>query len=406
MAQPDQEAKPQFSQPVRQITLMLLVLGLSGFGVFVALPRVLPVFQANPYLNGFIFFVFLIGVVACFYQVLQLIGSVRWIESFASDNAEPNETPPQMLAPLAALLRTRGARMQVSASSTRSILDSVATRIDEAREITRYIVNTLIFLGLLGTFYGLATTVPAIVDTIRSLAPQAGESSTEVFSRLMTGLESQLAGMGVAFASSLLGLAGSLIVGLLELFAGHGQNRFYQELEDWLSSITRVGFAAGDDSTPEQAVMAGMVDHMAEQMESMQEMFARSEAGRAEVEQKLGKLALAIERMAVQMGDQGGSAELLERIIMGQDRMITALEQPRELRHESSGPDAESRMRLRSIDVQMLRILEEISAGRQETMADLRQELSHLTKALSSPRSSTEPRRMRTPNSPPGGGDR
>ncbi|WP_298858114.1 biopolymer transporter ExbB [uncultured Sulfitobacter sp.] len=406
MAQPDREAKPQFSQPVRQITLMLLVLGLSGFGVFVALPRVLSVFLANPYLNGFIFFVFLIGVVACFYQVIQLIGSVRWIENFASDNDEPSDTPPQMLAPLAALLRTRGARMQVSASSTRSILDSVATRIDEAREITRYIVNTLIFLGLLGTFYGLATTVPAIVDTIRSLAPQAGENSTDVFSRLMTGLESQLAGMGVAFASSLLGLAGSLIVGLLELFAGHGQNRFYQELEDWLSSITRVGFAAGDDNSPEQAVMAGMVDHMAEQMESMQEMFSRSEAGRAEVEQRLGSLAVAIERMAVQLGDQGGASDALERIADGQERMITALEQPREISAESTGSDAESRMRLRSIDVQMLRILEEISAGRQETMAELRLELSHLTKALSSPRSATEPRRMRATGKLPGGGER
>lgn len=405
MAQPDREVKPQFSQPVRQITLMLLVLGLSGFGVFVALPRVLPVFQANPYLNGFIFFVFLIGVVACFYQVLQLIGSVRWIENFASDEETPNDTPPQMLAPLAALLRTRGARMHVSASSTRSILDSVATRIDEAREITRYIVNTLIFLGLLGTFYGLATTVPAIVDTIRSLAPQPDESSTDVFSRLMTGLESQLAGMGVAFASSLLGLAGSLIVGLLELFAGHGQNRFYQELEDWLSSITRVGFAAGDDSTPEQAVMAGMVDHMAEQMENMNDMFSRAEAGRAEVEQRLAVLAVAIERMVVQMGDQSGSADVLERIADGQERMAAALEQSLDTPSENAGPDAESRMRLRSIDVQMLRILEEISAGRQETMAGLRQELTYLTKALSAPRSSIEPRRMRASTKPPSGGE-
>ena len=405
MAQPDREAKLQFSQPVRQITLMLLVLGLSGFGAFVALPRVLPVFQANPYLNGFIFFVFIIGVVACFYQVIQLIGSVRWIENFASDEDTPNDTPPQMLAPLAALLRTRGARMQVSASSTRSILDSVSTRIDEAREITRYIVNTLIFLGLLGTFYGLATTVPAIVDTIRSLAPQNGEASTDVFNRLMTGLESQLSGMGVAFASSLLGLAGSLIVGLLELFAGHGQNRFYQELEDWLSSITRVGFGSGEDSTPEQAVMAGMVDHMAEQMENMQEMFSRSEAGRADVEQQIGRLTVAIERMAVQMGDQGGLADALERIAEGQDRMIGAFEQSRDVPHETSGTDAESRMRLRSIDVQMLRILEEISAGRQETMAELRQELSYLTKALSSPRSSTEPRRMRVNTGKTGGGE-
>ena len=406
MAQPDRKAKPQFSQPVRQITLMLLVLALSGFGIFVALPRVLPVFLANPYLNGFIGMVFVIGVVACFYQVFQLIGSVRWIENFAADNDAPSDTPPQMLAPLAALLRTRGARMQVSASSTRSILDSVSTRIDEAREITRYIVNTLIFLGLLGTFYGLATTVPAIVDTIRSLAPQAGESSTDVFSRLMTGLESQLAGMGVAFASSLLGLAGSLIIGLLELFAGHGQNRFYQELEDWLSSITRVGFASGDDSSPEQAVMAGMVDHMAEQMENMQDMFSRSEAGRAEVEQRLGALASAIERMAVQLGDQGGAADAMERMADGQDRMVAALERRMDQPQESGGVDAESRMRLRSIDVQMLRILEEISAGRQETMAELRQELSYLTKALSSPRSSTEPRRMRAVPPEPDTGDR
>jgi hypothetical protein len=395
MAQPDREAKPQFSQPVRQITLMLLELGLCGFGAFIALPRVLPVFQANPYLNGFIFFVFLIGVVACFYQVFQLIGSVRWIENFASDNEAPSDAPPQMLAPLAALLRTRGARRQVSATSTRSILDSVSTRIDEAREITRYIVNMLIFLGLLGTFYGLATTVPAIVDTIRSLAPQDGEGSTEVFNRLMTGLESQLAGMGVAFASSLLGLAGSLIVGLLELFAGHGQNRFYQELEDWLSSITRVGFASGDENSPEQAVMAGMVDHMTEQMQSMQEMFGRSEAGRAQADQRLSALAVAIERMAVQMGERAGSTDALERIADGQQRMIDALEQSADRDTETSGTDAESRMRLRSIDVQMLRILEEISAGRQESMAQLRQELSHLTKALSSPRSATEPRRMR-----------
>ncbi|QUJ75547.1 biopolymer transporter ExbB [Sulfitobacter albidus] len=396
MAQPDHEATPQFSQPVRQITLMLLALALCVFGGFLALPRVLPVFQANPYLNGFIVFVFVIGVVACFYQVIQLIGSVRWIESFAADRGVPDDRPPQLLAPLAALLRTRGARMQVSASSTRSILDSVSTRIDEAREITRYIVNMLIFLGLLGTFYGLATTVPAIVDTIRSLSPQEGEGGTDVFNRLMTGLESQLAGMGVAFASSLLGLAGSLIVGLLELFAGHGQNRFYQELEDWLSSITRVGFTAGEDSSPEQAVMAAMVDHMSQQMEELQTMHLRSEEGRGEVEARLAALAASLDRMTVQMGDQAQGTDALDRIAEGQERMIAAIEAQGTMPAEGSGngPDAESRMRLRSIDVQMLRVLEEISAGRQETMAELRHELSILAKALSPPR---EPRRLRVP---------
>ncbi|TMM55481.1 biopolymer transporter ExbB [Sulfitobacter sabulilitoris] len=386
MSQPDHKARPQFSQPVRQISLMVMVLILTGLGAFVALPRVLPVFEANPYLNGFIGFVFVLGVIACFYQVTQLIGSVRWIEGFASDSIDGSVKPPQLLAPLASLLRSRGAQMQVSATSTRSILDSVATRIDEVREITRYIVNMLIFLGLLGTFYGLATTVPAVVDTIRSLAPQDGESAVDVFNRLMTGLEAQLGGMGVAFASSLLGLAGSLVVGLLELFAGHGQNRFYRELEEWLSSITRVGFATGEEGGGDQAVLASVIDHMAEQMESLQLLIARNETSRSTVDERLDKLASAVERMTDTLDrpndGSDGLRKALERMAAGQDRVVSALER----QGQGEGPDAESRMRLRSIDVQMLRILEEISAGRQETMAELRVDIANLAKALSQPR--------------------
>ena len=177
--------------------------------------------------------------------------------------------------------------MQIAASSTRSILDSVATRIEEAREITRYIVNLLIFLGLLGTFYGLATTVPSLVETIRSLAPEDGESGFEVFNRLMNGLEGQLSGMGVAFSSSLLGLAGSLLVGLLELFAGHGQNRFYRELEEWLSSITRLGFSSGDGETStENALFTAVLDQMSEQMDAMRSMFEQSDETRTMVDGK------------------------------------------------------------------------------------------------------------------------
>ncbi|WP_299151992.1 biopolymer transporter ExbB [uncultured Tateyamaria sp.] len=382
MAQTRPEAQPHFSQPVRQVALMLIVLILSGFGAFLALPSVLPVFRSNPYLNGFIMFVFLIGVVSCFWMVYQLITSVRWIEGFAADGPSASGKAPQLLASLASLLRSRGARMQLSASSTRSILDSVATRIDEVREITRYIVSMLIFLGLLGTFYGLATTVPALVETIRSLAPQDGEAGVEVFSRLMTGLESQLDGMGVAFASSLLGLAGSLIVGLLELFAGHGQNRFYRELEEWLSSITRVGLSNEGDVTGDQTAMAGVIDHLAEQMESLQTMFTQSDISRSMVDEKLGKLADAVGDMTAQMRGQGGSEAILQRMAEGQDRLIEAIEG----QGTGDGIDAESRMRLRSIDVQMLRILEEISAGRQETMAELRADLSALATALSQPR--------------------
>ena len=380
MDQPDIEAEPHFSQPVRQVLLMLLVLGLTGFGGFLALPRVLPVFEANPYLNGFIGFVFVIGVLACFWQVWQLIQSVRWIESFARErDGAFRAKAPLLLAPLATLLRSRNRRMQINTTSTRSILDSVATRIDEAREITRYIVSLLIFLGLLGTFYGLATTVPALVDTIRGLAPEDGESGVEVFARLMAGLDSQLSGMGVAFASSLLGLAGSLVVGLLELFAGHGQNRFYRELEEWLSSITKLGFSSGDTEGAGDMGTAGVVlDQMVEQMETLQLLFARSEEGRSDVENRLGQLGDALERMTERMEATAPTATAFARIAEGQERLVDVLEN----KSEAEGLDAESRMRLRSIDVQMLRILEEIAAGRQETMAELRTDLSTIGRAL------------------------
>lgn len=390
MDQPDREVEPQFSYPYRQIFLMLVVIGLTALGAFVALPRVLPVFEANLWLNGFIFFVFVLGVIATFWQVLQLIGSARWIDGFAAQLPGHEMTqPPSMLAPLATLLRSRGKRMQIASTSARSILDSVAQRIDEAREITRYIVSLLIFLGLLGTFYGLATTVPAVVDTIRSLAPQEGEEGIAVFNRLMSGLEAQLGGMGVAFSSSLLGLAGSLVVGLLELFAGHGQNRFYRELEEWMSTITRVGFASGDADGGEGGAVTHLLDHMAEQMDALQSMLSQSDMSRAMVDQKLGVLADSIERLTHRMSDQNPVQLALLRLAEGQERLIASLEARDATPHE--GIDAESRMRLRSMDVQLLRILEEISAGRQDTMSELRTDLAALTRAIeqSRPRPAT-----------------
>ena len=381
MDQPDHEAESYFAQPVRQIITMLIVLGLVGFGTYIAFPRVAPVFLANPLLNGFILFVFLVGVFACFWQVFQLVISVNWIEGFVADR-ELNEaaSAPRLLAPLAALLQSRSAKMQIGASSSRSILDSVGTRIEEARDITRYIVNLLIFLGLLGTFYGLATTVPALVETIRALAPQNSESGIEVFGRLMTGLEKQLGGMGTAFASSLLGLAGSLVVGLLELFASHGQNRFYRELEEWLSTITRVGFSSGDGDGGEQGVIAGVLDHMSEQMEAMRTMFTQSDVSRAMVDEKLGLLATSVEGLADRMAQETGTSDALTRVADGQDALVQLLTE--QAKEGGAHVDAESRMRLRSIDVQLLRVLEEMSAGRQEVTGELRSDLAALTKAI------------------------
>ena len=373
------EGTPYFSQPIRQIVMMLIATGLIGFGAWLIHTQVIEIMRTNPLLNGFIGLVFLLGVLTCFWQVLILIQSVSWIEGFARHVPGHEITvPPKLLAPLAALLRTRGAKMQISSSSSRSILESVGTRIEEARDITRYLTNLLVFLGLLGTFYGLATTVPAIVETIRSLAPKEGQSGVELFSKLMNGLEAQLGGMGTAFSSSLLGLAGSLVVGLLELFAGHGQNRFYGELEEWLSSITRLGFSSGEGDGPDNAAMTGVLEHMAVQMETLQGFYNQTDANREVIDGRISDLAAAIGLLTQRMAAEAGQASALSRIAEGQDRLIAALGTAEGGAHS----DAESRMRLRSIDVQLLRILEEISAGRQESTADLRSDLTSLTAAI------------------------
>ena len=367
-----------FTQPIRQIVLMLVSLGMVGATCWLMFSTLRGILAANHGLSAVILAVFVLGVFTCFWQVWQLVQSVSWIDGFAQDRPGAEAlAAPRLLAPLAALLGPRTARMQISGSAGRSILDSVATRIDEARDITRYLTNLLIFLGLLGTFYGLATTVPAIVETIRNLAPQEGESSLDVFGKLMGGLESQLGGMGTAFSSSLLGLAGSLVIGLLELFASHGQNRFYRELEEWLSTITRIGFDGGEGD-PGMGQLAQVLDNLGGQIQSLQMMFTQSDVSRSLADERMGELAEAVSRLATRLEAQDTQTAILTRIALAQEKLADALTS------EDSGPhaDAESRMRLRSIDVQLLRILEEISAGRQETLADLRGDLSALTQSV------------------------
>jgi len=395
------QTRAQFSYPVRQIFTMLLVLGLSGSGVFLALPRVLPVFQANLYLNGFILFVFVVGVCVCFWQVFQLIGMVRWLKLFTDRGttalgyaSRPGDAP-KLLTPLATLLGARGAQMQINALSARSILDSVAQRIEEARDISRYIVNLLIFLGLLGTFYGLATTVPAVVDVIRNLAPAEGEEGAIVFNRLMSGLESQLSGMGVAFASSLLGLAGSLVVGLLELFAGHGQTRFYRELEEWLSSITQIGFSRSDDSGQDGYFIPVSMDQLAQEVGNLQQMTAQSNAGLVSLEQRLNSLAISLESVVNYLSGENEAVDVLKQIAAGQDKLLVAASQT-----DSEEIDAEMRMRLRSIDVQMLRILEEISTGRQELLSVLHKEIDTALQMISGTALTSQGRKRMTGSIP------
>ena len=380
MVKSEQEVELHFSQPIRQVLLMLSVLVLTSAGTVVAAPRVIAVFTANLWLNGFILFVFLVGLISCFVQVVQLIQSVRWIEEFVNKPDKGSVKAPQLLAPLAALLRSRGASTQISTASSQSILESVSTRVEEAREITRYIVNLLIFLGLLGTFYGLATTVPALVETIRSLAPKEGETGFEVFTRLMSGLEGQLSGMGVAFASSLIGLAGSLVVGLLELFAGQAQNRFYRELEEWLSTITSFNLTVDEhNSSTENTALLGVFKRLGDQIELMERILNKDQAQIGKNDQELA----VINEKFIKVFDENRSnmEGLLENFNKSQKQLLDFLKS-KEM--TEGGIDAESRMRLRSIDVQMLHISEEIAVGRQEAIKAIREEVANLAKSLQS----------------------
>ena len=374
MAQKDLGFQNQFTQPVNQIITMLLIVIAVFVGGYFLYPAVSPIFVASPYLNGFIFIVFLGGLVSCFGQVVSLVKSVSWIEGFVIDRVGHDLIkPPGLMASLAALLSDSGARHALTSTSTRAILDSAATRLDEGREITRYIINLLIFLGLLGTFYGLATTVPAVVDTIRSLAPQEGSTGLDVFAKLMTGLEAQLGGMGTAFGSSLLGLAGSLVVGILDLFAGRGQNRFYRELEEWLSSITKITIG-GDSVGDSDLAGAGLFQHANANMENMNSLFAQT-AGR------MDQLAVSIEHMVQHTASLHDVNNLaFQSIAQGQQNLVDAV---MKMQEDGDGIlDAETRMRLKNIDTQLLRILEETSTGRNESTQELRQNINALTSAI------------------------
>ncbi len=373
----DRRTEPHFSQPVRQIVMMLIVLGLTVACGILLYPSVASIFMASPYLKIFIVLVFVVGVAATFWQVVNLISSVSWIEGFALDRPGHVFTdPPRLLAPLAALLSERRSRKALSSTSTRSILESVSTRIEEQRDLTRYIINLLIFLGLLGTFYGLATVVPAVVDTIRSLAPQEGQSAIESFDGLMGGLEGQLGGMGTAFGSSLLGLSGSLVVGLLELFASHAQNRFYRELEEWLSSITKLGVAGVDADEPLTAgALLAVIEQTATQIDQLREVVeagaARASQGEERIEE-LARLLVSPERLAQERA-------LMERLVASQE---TVAEMLGARDAETGRLDAETRARLRSIDTQVLRILEDMAAGRQDLVSEMRQDIQGLSEAM------------------------
>jgi hypothetical protein len=216
---------------------MAVFLVLAGFIAFILYRQIWEAFLANPGLNALILGVMVIGIILAVRQVWRLFPEVRWVNALqAGDEAAPARRPPVLLAPMAALIHNRSSRAALSVTTTRSLLDSIGARLDESREIVRYLAGLLVFLGLLGTFWGLIETVGSVGRIIASL--RSGQDAAVLFDELKNALAGPLQGMGLSFSASLFGLAGSLVLGFLDLQAGQAQNRFYTELEDWLATST------------------------------------------------------------------------------------------------------------------------------------------------------------------------
>ena len=344
-------------------------------------------FFANPALNGLILLVLITGIFYSFRQVLRLGAECAWIENFrhatgaaAPDRILPEPAAPVLLAPVAAILGARGAKPALTANLLRSLLDSIFARLDEAREISRYLAGLLIFLGLLGTFWGLINTLGAIGATIQGLSVQGGDI-TSVFEQLKAGLRAPLTGMGTAFSSSLFGLGGSLILGFLDLNSGQAQNQFYNELEEWLSSLTGVGggpLAEGD--TPVPVYVTALLEQTADSMERLQAIIARSEESRIAANNAL----LALSSQMAGINDQmQNDQELTRRLVETQREMRAALERLGQMNEpREAGLDPASRQHLRNMDVHLARLLQDSSDGRERTLSELRSDIRLLTRTV------------------------
>lgn len=233
-------------RPNSYLIIMVIFLIITAFVGLILYRQIMTAYFANIGLNSVIGIVLLFGIILSFTQILRLYPEINWVNTYRLDRtAVAVKRGPRLLAPMATLLGDASSQSSISTQGMRSILDSIGQRLDEGRDTSRYLIGLLVFLGLLGTFWGLLQTVSAVGATIQSLDVGSGDSSL-IFEDLKTGLEAPLSGMGTAFSSSLFGLSGSLILGFLDLQSGHAQNRFYNNLEDWLSTFTDLGSDLAD----------------------------------------------------------------------------------------------------------------------------------------------------------------
>ena len=362
---------------VRMIGFLIIVSIIAGF----LYAPLVDAFLATPALNGMILAALLIGILFALRQVVRLRPEVAWIESFRRQQPGLSMIDaPRLLAPIAAMIgERRDERMSLSTLSLRSLLDSLATRLDESRDLSRYLIGLLIFLGLLGTFWGLLTTVSAVAQVIGNLSIESG-NLVDVFANLKAGLESPLAGMATAFSSSLFGLAGSLILGFLDLQLGQVQNRFYNELEEWLSSLTRLssgGSVLADGEVSATAYQQALLEQTGESLDKLQRIMSRNEDERRQSASNMVQLSERIARAADLLEVQNAS---LADIATSQSEVARTVARLGDM--PSQTRDEVSRTHLRNIEALRTRQVDDSGEARVQAVEEIRQEIRLLARTI------------------------
>ncbi len=373
-------------RPMRYLVRMLVFLLAVALVCALLGPGLLRAFLASPFLNGVILAVAVLGIAHSIRQVILLGPEVRWLELLQEETRERLFYPdslkrlpqPRVLGPMARMLGERRGRVSLSTLTMRTLLDGIQIRIDEAHDLSRYLVGLLIFLGLLGTFWGLAETVGAVGDTIAGLQAQTG-SSVDLLQQLQASLERPLAGMGTAFTSSLFGLAASLVVGFLELQSSQAHNRFMQDLEEWLAGMTKlsggsVGGGDGEGSVP--AYVQALLEHTADSLDNLQRTLTRNEEERQAITDSLGQIGDRLGTLAAQAHAQHSAfASLIET----QTQLRQTLQQLAEV---SGGAEQGSRQYLRALHASLERVGADLDKGRGQIIQEMRTEIRLLARTI------------------------
>lgn len=368
------------TRPNRYLLRMAAFLAVVAAVAVLLAPGVTRAFMANPGLNGLIVGVFLVGIVLNFRQVMLLKPEVAWLETWRRGQPQLSGGKLRLLTPMATMLGERQGRMSLSAMGLRSLLDSIGARLDEGRELARYFVGLLIFLGLLGTFWGLSRTIGSVSDVISSLSVGTGTDAAAMFERLKTGLELPLGGMGTAFSTSLFGLAGSLVLGFLDLQASQAQNAFYNELEEWLAGQTRLGggIGGGDGDQPVPAYIQALLEQTADSLDGLQRVIARGEESRISTNNNIraltDKLSTLTDHMRMEQAlmIKLGEAQLEMKPLMAKLAEGSG----------SGGLDDTARLHLRNMDVALGRLVEDGARGHEELINQLRSEFKFLARTI------------------------